>query len=86
MSLENGRFHISDSSQARTTYVNRIATEFGSNYELQDRDEIELGMPGSNLLLFEQAVSPVELTPEAKRRLGEFDEIWGQLTISAHHD
>jgi serine/threonine protein kinase len=85
ISLENGRFYISDWSQARTTFVNRIATEFGSNYELHDRDEIEFGMPGSNLLLFEQAVSP-DLTPEAKRRLREFDDIWDQLTISAHHD
>jgi serine/threonine protein kinase/pSer/pThr/pTyr-binding forkhead associated (FHA) protein len=82
ISLENGRFYISDWSQAGTTYVNRVRIA-GGIQELHDRDEIEVG---ANLFLFVQATSPADLTSEAKRRLREFDEIWDQLTISARHD
>jgi hypothetical protein len=82
ISLENGRFYISDWSQAGSTYVNRVRIA-GGIQELHDRDEIEVG---ANLFLFVQATSPADLTSEAKRRLREFDEIWDQLTISARHD
>lgn len=78
ISLENGRFYISDLSSRHGTCVNRVRIE---KHELRDRDEIELGTSGASRLLFIQAVSPADFTPEAKQRLREFDEIWDQLTI-----
>jgi serine/threonine protein kinase len=81
ISLENGRFYISDLETRHGTFVNGVPVH---KHELQDRDEITLGVGCQ--LLFIQAVGPADLTIEARRRLREFDSVWDQLTTSARHD
>jgi predicted Ser/Thr protein kinase len=77
--MKNGRFSIRDLSSFIGTYVNDVSIA-GEIRELHDRDEIEVGVLGANLFLFVQAISPVDLTLEAKRGLWEFDGIWDKLT------
>jgi len=78
--LENSRFCIYDLGSSNGTFVNGVQV---MKQELRDRDEIRIG---NTIMLFVQAVSPEDLTVEAKRRLREFDSIWDQLTRSACHD
>lgn len=79
--MKNGQFYIRDASSSfARTYVNGIGIT-GEMHELHDRDQIEVGVVGANPFLFVQAVSPVDLTLEAKRGLWEFDRIWDNLTI-----
>lgn len=80
ISLENARFYISDLRSRNGTFVNNVQVQ---KHELCDRDEVKLGgLP----LLFIQALSPENLTADAKGRLQEFDAIWDQLTSSARRD
>jgi len=81
--LENGRFYIRDEGSTNGTLVNGVAIRPHTLVELRDRDEIRAGM---TIMLFVQAVSPEDLTVEAKRRLREFDSIWDQLTRSVQSD
>ena len=80
ISLENGRFYITDLNSSRGTFVNGVRIE---KSELHDRDQIQIG---GRTLLFIQAVSPKELNVEAQRRLQDFEAVWDQLTRSARHD
>lgn len=82
ISLENERFYVSDLETRHGTFVNGVRVQ---KHELRDRDEITLGT-GNHLLLFIQAMSPADLTVEAKRRLREFDSVWDQLATAARHD
>jgi serine/threonine protein kinase len=78
--LEDGRFFICDVGAKFGTKVNGVSVE---RKELQDRDEIRIG---SHALLFISAVSPADLTLEAKRRLQSFDSLWEGLVQSVRHD
>lgn len=79
--MKNGQFYIREiSSSFARTYVNDVCIT-REMHELHDRDQIEVGMGTANVFLFVQAVSPVDLTLEAKRGLQEFDRIWDNLTI-----
>jgi serine/threonine protein kinase len=80
ISLENGRFYVSDLRGPRGTFVNGVQVD---KCELHDRDRIGIG---EKTLLFIQAVSPADIDVEAKRRLDEFDAVWDQLTSAARHD
>jgi len=80
MRLENSRFYICDLGSINGSFVNGVRV---IKQELRDRDEIRIG---NTIMLFVQAVSPEDLTVEAKRRLQEFDLVWDQLTRSVHHD
>jgi tRNA A-37 threonylcarbamoyl transferase component Bud32 len=73
MRLENSRFYIYDLASSNGTFVNGVKV---MKQELRDRDEIRIG---NTIMLFVQAVSPEDLTVEAKRRLREFDSTWDQL-------
>jgi pSer/pThr/pTyr-binding forkhead associated (FHA) protein len=78
--LENNRFWVADLGARAPTYVNSIPI---AQAELRDRDEIQVG---NTILLFIQAVTPEDLTAEAKNRLRQFDSVWDQLTDSIRHD
>jgi hypothetical protein len=78
--LKNNRFHVYDLGSANGLFVNGIQAV---EQELRDRDEIRIG---NTTLMFIQAVSPEDLTVEAKRRVREFDSVWDELTKSVRHE
>jgi len=80
ISLQEGRFYITDLNSSRGTFVNDVRVE---RCELHDRDVIRIG---ERTLLFTQTVGPQDFNIEAERRLQEFDAIWDQLIRSAHND
>jgi serine/threonine protein kinase len=78
--LENDRFWITNLSISGGTFVNGKRIE---RCELQDGDEISMGR--DKTLIFVQAVTPA-LHIEGRRRLKEFDSIWGKLIIAARDE
>jgi len=80
ISLDEGRFYITDLNSGRGTFVNGVRVE---RCELHDRDIIAIG---ERTLLFTQTVGPQDFNIEAERRLQEFDAIWDQLIRAAHND
>lgn len=78
--LIGGQFYVEDLRSANGICVNGVKVE---KQELRDRDEILIG---GTIMLFIQAVSPEDLTVEAKRRLREFEGVWDELTASVRHD
>ncbi len=79
--LRNNRFWVMDLGSRSPTHVN--GTPVLGPTELRDRDEIYVG---NTIMLFIQAVTPEDLTAEAKNRLREFDSVWDQLMDSIRHD
>jgi serine/threonine protein kinase len=77
--LENDRFWITNLSTSGGTFVNGKRIE---RCELQDSDEISMG---NKTLIFVHAVTPA-LHIEGRRRLKEFDSIWGKLIIAARDE
>jgi serine/threonine protein kinase len=80
ISLNEGRFYITDLNSGRGTFVNGVRVE---RCELHDRDVIAIG---ERTMLFTQTVGPQDFNIEAERRLQEFDAIWDQLIRAAHND
>jgi len=72
--LKDGHFYIYELNSKSGLFVNGARIE---EARLRDRDEIQVG---SSVMIFIDVVSAADLTLEAKRRLGEFEDIWEQFT------
>jgi serine/threonine protein kinase len=77
-------YYVTDLGSRNVTQVNGVVSV--EKQRLVDRDEIRIG---STSLLFIEAVTKQELTADARRRLREFQELWGRLEEGArrgdHH-
>lgn len=76
--LEGNRFLIYDLASSNGTLVNGMNV---TRHELRDRDEIRVG---DTNLIFMQVASGI--SPEARRRLQEFDAVWDDLTRAVRRD
>ena len=79
--LEDNRFYVSDVSSTGT-FVNGASIGI-EKHPLRDRDEIRTG---NTIMLFVQAVTPEDLTTDAKRRVREFNLVWERLASSVRYD
>jgi len=76
--LERDRFYISDLNSVNGTFVNGVQV---ARQELRDRDEIRVG--NTNLIFMQVAA---DVSPEARRRLQEFDAVWDDLARTVRRE
>lgn len=78
--LERDRFYIYDLASSNETFVNGVRV-MRMREELRDRDEIRVG--DTNLIFMQLAT---DISPDARRRLQEFDTVWDDLARAAYHE
>lgn len=74
---EGGHLELVDLASATGTWVNGVKL---ASKRLHDHDEIRVG---DTFLLFKEIRTSGELTPDARQRLHEFDQIWRALLDAA---
>lgn len=78
--FEDGRFYLYDLGSSNGTYVNG---ERVLRHELRDRDETAIG---ETSFIFKEVATLDDMTADARRRLREFEALWGEVSRSVRHD